>query len=369
MKRRKVLIICIDAGSHDYLAASEIPNIRKLADSGFYKHARGVIPSVTNVNNVSIVTGSFPATHGITSNYFVDRDTGKGEYIEDSRFLLTPTFFEIAKKTKFAKKTALFVTKQKLLRILEAGADIAVAAEAPPTEYIDAIGPVEQIYSCEINWWLLRAVLYTLQEYDPDLVYCSTTDWVQHKFSPNEEMSQKHMYELDRIIGEIVDESPDREIYITADHGMLDKTVAIDPSQVLCQSDISSTSIPIIKDRYEAHHNNFGGAAYVYLKDQTEIGAAISVLENTDRIEEVYTASDAAEIFSLHPDRIGDIFVLADKDTVFGVMDVSCDQIEVRSHGSRHESYVPIIGYNSQFSVSDFEYNLDVGRLFLKSLI
>ena len=143
-----------------------------------------VIPSVTNVNNVSIATGTFPETHGITTNYHVDRATGKGEFIEDNRFLLAPTLFETAKACKFADKTALFVTKKKLLRMLEAGTDIAVAAEDPPSEYIHTAGPVEPIYSVEINWWLLRAVRETLRKDDPELVYCSTTDWVQHKYAP-----------------------------------------------------------------------------------------------------------------------------------------------------------------------------------------
>ena len=368
MKRRKILILCIDAGSHDYLAASDIPNIRKLADEGFYQNANAVIPSVTNVNNVSIATGTFPEKHGITSNYYVDRQTGKGEFIEDNRFLLTPTLFEISKTTKFADKTALFVTKQKLLRMLEGGTDVAVAAEAPPSEYIDAIGTVEPIYSIEINWWLLRAVQYTLRKYDPQVVYCSTTDWVQHKFAPEAEMSQKHMAELDRIIGEIVDDDPEREIYITADHGMLDKLVALDPGRILTQEGIPADAIPIIKDRYVAHHGNLGGAAYIFLKDRDDVESAVQILLDTSGIEEVYAAEDAARIFHLHPDRIGDVFVLADKDTVFGELEVTSEPISVRSHGSRHESYVPIIGYNSPWSASDFEYNLDVGRLFLESL-
>lgn len=368
VNRRKILILCIDAGSHDYLAASDIPNIRKLTDEGFYQDAHAVIPSVTNVNNVSIATGTFPKKHGITSNYYVDRDTGKGEFIEDNRFLLTPTLFEISKKTKFADKTALFVTKQKLLRMLEGGTDIAVAAEAPPSEYIDAIGTAEPIYSIEINWWLLRAVHWTLRNYDPQVVYCSTTDWVQHKFAPDAEMSQKHMAELDRIIGEIVDDDPEREIYITADHGMLDKSVALDPGRILTENGILADAIPIIKDRYVAHHGNFGGAAYIFLKNRDDLDSAVQTLLDTSGIEEVYAAEDAARIFQLHPNRIGDIFVLADKDTVFGKLDVASEPISVRSHGSRHESYVPIIGYNSPWSATDFEYNLDVGRLFLESL-
>ena len=368
MKRRKVLILCIDAGSHDYLAASDLPTIRQLAKTGFYVHGNAVIPSVTNVNNVSIATGTFPETHGITTNYHVDRTTGKGEFIEDNRFLLAPTLFETAKACKFADKTALFVTKKKLLRMLEAGTDIAVAAEDPPPEYIHTAGPVEPIYSVEINWWLLRAVRETLRKDDPELVYCSTTDWVQHKYAPDEDLSQQHLVELDRIIGEIIDDEPEREIYITADHGMLEKTTALDPGRVLTEQHIPASSIPIIKDRYVAHHGNLGGAAYVFLEDQADTPEAIQTLLSTPGIEEAYAAEDAAQKFRLHRERIGDIFVLADETTVFGELEVAVEPTTVRSHGSRHESYVPIIGYNSPWSATDFEYNVDVGRLFLESL-
>ena len=366
MKRRKVLILCIDAGSHDYLAASDLPTFQKLAASGFYLHANAVIPSVTNVNNVSIATGTFPETHGITTNYHVDRATGKGEFIEDNRFLLAPTLFEAAKASKFADKTALFVTKKKLLRMLEAGTDIAVAAEEPSSEYIEMAGSVEPIYSSEINWWLLRAVRETLRRDDPELVYCSTTDWVQHKYAPDAEHSQQHLAVLDQIMSDIVDDNPEREIYITADHGMLAKTTAIDPGRVLTENGISASAIPIIKDRYIAHHGNLGGAAYVFLKNLADTSEAIQKLLSTPGIEEAYTAEDAASTFRLHRERIGDIFVLADETTVFGELETAIEPTDVRSHGSRHESYVPIIGYNSPWSATDFEYNLDIGRLFLE---
>ena len=368
MKRRKIFILCIDAGSHDYLTASDLPNIQQLAASGFYAHANAVIPSVTNVNNVSIATGTFPETHGITTNYHVDRATGKGEFVEDNRFLLAPTLFQIAKSRKFADKTALFVTKKKLLRMLEAGTDIAVAAEAPPTEFIRTAGPTEPIYSMEINWWLLRAVRETLRTDDPELVYCSTTDWVQHKYAPDAEPSKRHLTELDRLLGDIVEIDPEREIYITADHGMLPKTEALDPGRILTKQGIPASAIPIIKDRYVAHHGNLGGAAYVFLKQHTATTAAIQILLDTPGIEEVYPAETAAEKFRLHPERIGDLFLLADETTVFGELETAVEPATVRSHGSRHESYVPIIGYNSPWSATDFAYNVDVGSRFLESL-
>ncbi len=369
MSRRKVLIICIDAGGHDYLAASDIPNIRRLADAGFYIRANSVIPSVTNVNNVSIATGCFPAAHGITTNYHVDRETGQGEFIEDSRFLLASTLFERAKSAGFAEKTALLVTKEKLLRMLEGGADIRIAAESPSTEYIESVGEAESIYSAEINWWLFRALRKVLRDDNPDVAFCSTTDWAQHKFAPEEEASQRHLAEIDRILGEIVDDDPNREIYITADHGMSAKTRALDPGRWLTERGVMASAIPIIKDRYIVHHGNLGGAAYVFLGELDDCARAIALLENAPGVEEAYTAAQAAETFRLHQERIGDIFLLADRDTVFGELEQTETEVNLRSHGSRHESYVPIIGYNSPWRAEDFTYNVDVGRLFLESIL
>ena len=368
LSKRRVLILCIDAGGHDYLAASNIPNMRKLAQEGFYQHASSVIPSVTNVNNVSIATGTFPETHGITTNYHVDRKTGRGEFIEDNRFLLAPTLFEHVKATGFAEKTALLVTKKKLLRMLAGSTDIAIAAEDPPAEYVEAIGPAEEIYSAEINWWLLRALRKVLRDRDPELAYCSTTDWAQHKYAPDEEASQRHMEELDRIVGQIVADRPDREIYITADHGMLPKTRALNPGLWLTEGGIPSSAIPIIKDRYVAHHGNLGGAAYIFLQNPAQLPRAIEMLQSVPGIEEIYPAEEAVKRFRLHPDRIGDIFILAARDTVFGELDQKEQSVSLRSHGSRHESDVPIIGYNSPWAADDFEYNVDVGRLFLASI-
>ena len=69
-----------------------------------------------------------------------------------------------------------------------------------------------------------------------------------------------------------------REIYITADHGMLEKTTALDPGRLLTEQSIPATAIPIIKDRYIAHHSNLGGAAYVFLKNCADTPKAIEKL-------------------------------------------------------------------------------------------
>ena len=146
------------------------------------------------------------------------------------------------------------------------------------------------------------------------------------------------------------------------------KTKALDPGRWLTEHGVMASAIPIIKDRYIAHHGNLGGAAYIFLSGRDDCAEAIALLENAPGVEEVYTAAQAAETFRLHPERIGDIFILADSDTVFGELEQTETEVSLRSHGSRHESYVPVIGYNSPWSAEEFTYNVDVGRLFLESI-
>ncbi len=354
---RKILIICMDAFGPEYLEMSPTPNIDQMKKEGFFVIGQGVVPSVTNVNNVSILTGTTPRIHGITSNYWVDRATGKGRYMESPDFLCCPTVLEHAKQAGMS--TALLTSKKKLQGLLDAGADYSLSAEDPDDDMIRSIGPKQEIYSSEINLWLFRALRLVLKERNPDLVYCSTTDWVMHKYAPDEEESIQHIQGIDSLLGQILDANPDREVYLTADHGMSAKSRGIDLGRLLRSEGIEAQVVPIIKDRYVAHHQNLGGAAYVYLEKQELLREALGILQAFSGIEAVYSRKEAAERFGLMEDRIGDLFVLGDKETVFGEFEAVEVPVRVRSHGSCHESAVPIIAYGSKTRVS-YRRNLDI---------
>jgi len=343
---RKILVICIDGFGPDYLETAPTPNLDLMAQQGSMTIARSIIPSVTNVNNVSIITGVPPRIHGITSNYWLDRVTGKEGYMESPDFLRCPTILEVAKAKGL--KTALLTSKKKLLGLLNAGADYWLTAEDPDKDMIAKLGPAPDIYSAGINHWLFKALRIVLKEHDPDVVYCSTTDGVMHRHVPEEEESINHIMGIDHILGQILDDNPDREIYLTADHGMSAKSRGIDLQKVLAAEDIGALCIPIIKDRYITHHQNLGGASYVYLENLDEIYDAIEVLGDVPGIEAVYHREEAAERFDLMEDRIGDVMALGDKDTVFGNFESREIPVNIRSHGSSHESIVPIITYESK---------------------
>jgi phosphonoacetate hydrolase len=258
--------------------------------------------------------------------------------------------------------TALFTSKIKLKKLLERGADIAVAGEDPPADLIPKVGPKCEIYSIDINWWVLEAARVVMREHDPDLVYVSTTDYIMHKYAPEHEMAQRHLHELDRILGRIADEQPEREIYVTADHGMSAKRHAINLATKLAKAGIDTVFVPVIKDKYVVHHDNLGGVGYLYLKDPARLGDAIAVLQEIPGVEQIYRRDEAVEQFGLMPERIGDLFVLGTPEVVFGDIEGEEQGIDIRSHGSHHEAAIPIIGSVARAPAHEYRHNLDIVR-------
>lgn len=338
------IILCLDGTGPEYIEKSDTPNLDAVARSGSYTPGEAVVPTVTNVNNTTIVTASFPVEHGITTNYYYDPSTQKGVYMESSEFLLKETMFR--RLANRGRKAALFTAKDKLKTLIQDGAAVAESAEQPASWLVDRIGPAPDIYTVEVNHWLLRAAKSVLEDASFDLLYITTTDYVTHKHSPDDDIAQWNLKEIDRILGEMLNVA-DVELVVTADHGMNAKTYGLDLDKILDAAGIRANAIPIIKDRHVVHHRNMGGAAYVYLEDPEALNEAMSVLAGEKGIETVLASPDAALQYRLHPDRIGHIFVLADRDTVFGALPAPREAVSLRSHGSLHERPIPIYAYGS----------------------
>jgi phosphonoacetate hydrolase len=358
---RKVLFMCIDGFGPEYLAQSEMPNLREMIRSGMHVEGRGVIPSVTNVNNACLVTASMPSENGITGNYYYDRATRQGAFMESEEFLLRPTMFEQARSRRIR---SAFVTSKAKLMFLSRGADFAVAGESPDAATASRIGPAEDVYSPDINFWTMRAARHLLGEGGFQLVYAATTDYMMHTYPPEDERSQRHLHTLDEILGQIANDHPGLELYLTADHGMSAKTDAIDVGRFMRDNGIGGEAVPIIRDRYIVHHNNLGGACYVYLDRESDLERMEDILRGLAGIEEIHRREAAARDFQLHPARIGDLFVLGAQNVVFGDIDEPREQVAIRSHGSRYESTVPIIAYGRRFDAGAYSRSSDLTRNF-----
>ncbi|HEY3151200.1 MAG TPA: alkaline phosphatase family protein [Candidatus Binatia bacterium] len=365
--KQRIVIGMYDGFGMDYMAANPLPAFRFMAEHGFFKPVSAVFPTVTNVNNASICCGTWPKEHGITGNSYFNEQSGEADYMENADFICVPTVIQRAAER--GVKSALLTCKVKTIHLLGRGAEIAVAAEAPPAEWIERYGKPANIYSREINYWLWRAAVDVLK-HRPDigLLYVHTTDYPMHTWAPAAPESKEHLATLDQLLDEARTAAPDAAFLLTADHGMNYKSRCWDLFKA-CRELGSEVRFALSaeKDRYVKHHRTFGGAAWVWLnspKDEEKVAQALLDLKG---VEAVLPRRDAAAKFGLMPERIGELAVFGDADTVFGELDGPMEELEAgyRSHGSLHESEIPLVIYNSSVrlpSSEAFTANLDLTR-------
>ena len=355
--KRKILVAMMDGFGPDYLQASDMPNLKAMIKAGFYKTVNACMPTVTNINNASICTGQYPEVHGITANSYFDLASRKEHYMDKAELLLAPTLFEKAKKA--GMRSALLTAKVKTVTLLHRGADVAEAAERPTPEWVNRLGAPADIYSAEINYWIWKAVLRLLHERpEIDLFYCHTTDYTMHVSDPLGDASQNHLREIDKLFGEVLNACPDMEVYLTADHGMNFKSRCYDLNKYMPEKGLPLFfAMSAERDPYIKHHRTFGGTAYVWLNKATDYLKAVDILRRIEGVEAVYNKYEAASLFHLHPDRIGDMMVIGDRETVFGPLDGSVEVLpkEFRAHGSLHEVPVPLVVYNAKVDLSKWQ--------------
>ena len=363
---QKVIIIMMDGFGIDYYRKSNMPNLNKIEKRGIYKPVISLMPSVTNLNNTSICTGSLPIVHGITGNSFVNPATGNEEFMEEDSLVLAPTIFERAQKK--GVHSLLFSSKKKTTGLLFKGTDEGISPETASKKWIDLMGAPPSIYSREVNYWLLNAAIYSMQ-HNPaiDLFYIHTTDYPMHTWAPEEKESKEHLHALDSLIGRMMEVLPNAVILLTADHHVNHKNFCWDIEKALAKRNISiKMAISPERDKYFKHHRGFGGTSYVYLKDSSDRARVIQGIKQLKGVDEVITRQEAVKRFHLMPTRIGDLVVLGDSTTVFGDLDTENEVLPAnyRSHGSLYEAKVPLFMYNTPPAIkpSAVKYNYQIAK-------
>jgi phosphonoacetate hydrolase len=383
-----VVVICIDGSEPDYhlaaMAAGQMPWLSQQLENGSSSWpAHCAMPALTNPNNLSIATGQPPAVHGISGNYFFDVDRGEEVLMNDAHFLRAPTIFAAASDAGWT--VAVITAKDKLRGLLGAGlvddgfdlggsimskqprptgicfsaekADQATVAANGIGNVLDLVGrPLPEVYSADLSEFTLAAGVGLLKERRPELMYLSLTDYIQHKFAPGTPTANTFYAMIDSYASQL--DELGAVVVLTADHGMSAKTDAAGITNVLYLEDrvrrILNADTPDavrvvlpITDPYTAHHGALGSFASVYLPADVDPAVVAGKLLQLNGIEAVHTRDEAAALFELPPDRIGDIVVLADADTAVGRYadwhDLSGLDAPLRSHGALGELQIPFI--------------------------
>jgi phosphonoacetate hydrolase len=356
---RPVVVVCVDGCENDYLTeaarAGVAPFVGRMLETG--RLADCVVPTFTNPNNLSIVTGAPPSVHGICGNYFYDREAGAEVMMNDPKYLRADTI--LAAFADAGAKVAVVTAKDKLRRLLghklrgicfssEKAAE-ATLQENGIEKAPQLVGmPVPSVYSAELSEFVFAAGVKLMERDRPDIMYLSTTDYVQHKAAPGTPAANAFYAMMDRYLARL--DAAGAAVALTADHGMNAKHRPDGSPNVIYLQDLldewlgagDARVILPITDPYVVHHGALGSFATVYVRaDVRERIAAIP------GIELVLTREAAAKRFELPPDRIGDLVVVSTKHVVIGTSrarhDLSGLTEPLRSHGGISEQKVPLL--------------------------
>ncbi|MGH6639724.1 MAG: phosphonoacetate hydrolase [Polaromonas sp.] len=362
-----VVVVCVDGCQYEYITAAvdagAAPFLgRLLAGRGTCYLADCVIPSFTNPNNLSIVTGAPPSVHGICGNYFFDRERGEEVMMNDPRYLRAGTI--LAAFADAGAKVAVVTAKDKLRKLLghqmkgicfsSEKADQVTLADNGIENVVQMVGmPVPSVYSAELSEFVFVAGVRLMERERPDLMYLSTTDYIQHKAAPGTPLANDFYAMMDRNLAQL--DLMGATIVITADHGMNDKHGEDGQPNVIYLQDTlddwlgqdRTRVILPITDPYVVHHGALGSFALVYVPEDVDAGALRERIAALPGIELVLSRLEACDHFELPFDRIGDIVVVSREDTVIGTSverhDLSGLEVPLRSHGGVSEQKVPLI--------------------------
>ena len=372
---RPTVVVCVDGCEPDYIAQAvahgRMPWLQRVLAEGTALIADCVIPSFTNPNNLSIVTGAPPSVHGICGNYLFDVATDTEVMMNDPKWLRAPSV--LAALADADRAVAVVTAKDKLRRLLGHGmdgicfsaekADTATRAENGIDDVNALVGmPTPSVYSAELSEFVLAAgVALMRRSARLDVMYLSTTDYVQHKHAPGTDGADAFYCMMDGYLGQL--DALGCVIALTADHGMNAKTrMDAQPDVIYLQDLLDAWLAPRagaagrtpaarvilpITDPYVVHHGALGSFATVYLAGDVDAAALAARIAAQRGIESVWTRAQAAERFELPADRIGDLVVVSERSTVIGTAaarhDLSALDAPLRSHGGVSEQRVPLI--------------------------
>jgi len=367
-----VVAVCVDGSEPAYIEeavrAGVMPWTAGVIDGkGSDLRADCVVPSFTNPNNLSIVTGVPPVVHGICGNFYYDREQDREVMMNDPELLRVPTIFKAFQDA--GARIVIVTAKDKLRRLLgnelvygKDGAicfsseksDQATLEENGIEDILDLVGmEVPSVYSAELSEFVFAAGVKLMETVRPDLMYLSTTDYIQHKFAPGSEGANAFYAMMDNYWAQL--DALGAVVALTADHGMNAKHDENGAPDVIYLQEVldgmvgpgQSRVILPITDPYVVHHGALGSFATVYLADEIDQAKLKSDLSALEGIEKVLSNEEGCKLFELAQDRMGDLIVVSEKRKVLGTTaerhDLSGLEVPLRSHGGVSEQTVPLV--------------------------
>lgn len=227
-----VILISFDGLRADYISWYDTPNLDRLIAGGAHasEGMMPVYPSKTFPNHYSVVTGLYPANHGIVSNSMYDSELddtfaiNDREAITDSRWWGGEPIWVTAENSGIRSATYFWVGSEAPVKDVQPTYWFTYDHNIPGEERVDQV----------LAW------LDMPDGERPDFisVYFPHVDDAGHRYGPEAPETGEAVTLIDSFVGRLLDGLESRDVFdhvniiITADHGMSqlspDRVIALD---------------------------------------------------------------------------------------------------------------------------------------------
>lgn len=322
---KHVVLISLDGSRPEFYMDTSwpAPHLQQLKNEGVYasKGVQSVFPSITYPSHTTIVTGAYPAEHGVYYNQPFEARPGHAYWYAGT----------IKCETLWDAIRAAGLTSGSVYWPLTVGAPVnylfpirrpeegekgnQLSLTIPYVRPRDLLDDVEQKTGMKFNGTSFAikqdyreskniAIIsnYIIKTYKPNFMalHFVGLDHQQHAHGTNSPQLRAVLKVTDSLVGTVMQAIKDAGIWdsttviITGDHGHTDVKATFAPNVYLAQHGLVS------KDDWKAKFNAAGGSAFLYLKkqgDQAAVNSVMDILKNTAEYKEGdFRILDSAEL-------------------------------------------------------------------------
>jgi alkaline phosphatase D len=295
-----VILVSFDGFRHDYVEKLNLPNFKAFIKKG--TQAEAIIPcfpSLTFPNHYSIVTGMYPATHGLVDNTFYDSTRNSLYRMSDKEKVVDPYYYggtplwQLTKQHNIKSASYFWVGSELTDEKLRPDYSFPYDEKVPFQSRIDQV----------IAWLKLpeneRPHFITL--------YFSSPDHESHEFGPWAEDTKKTLIRMDSLLGNLMKGLKETKLPINtiliSDHGLSELTMEPETFIFLDElMDINNKSIRISSSRAVTHF---------YVDDPAKADSLYTVLKKQEKNYEIRKKKDFPAHWHYQSPRVGDLVMVA----------------------------------------------------------
>ncbi len=296
---KHVILVSIDGFRPDFYQDDTwpTPNLQYMKEHGAAAQGvRGIFPTVTYPSHTTIITGAFPARHGIYYNTPFEPQGATGLWNSEFSLIKTPTLWDAVRQAGLRSASVSWPVS------VGAPVDYNIPEtftlknpsdrRVPTSEQSTPKGLFEEVQQYatgqmgaqDLNTSFLkmdenigRIAGYLFKTYKPALltIHLPSVDHAQHTEGRNGQMVRTAIATADRAIGSLLETiqlaglKDSTVIIVTGDHGFVDVHTSISPNVWLVKAGLLDAGKGEGR-KWKAMFQSTGGSSFLLLKDSTD---------------------------------------------------------------------------------------------------